>query len=773
MHENKIALIAMAGLLHDIGKVGQRANEGDEGLSSLSIGMKDNICRKSLRGNYTHLHVLWTNEFCDLLKMNLPKVINPSDLANLAAYHHSPKTPDEVIIRDADHISSAMDREESEEEYSRGNFRKTLLKPVIQLIGVEATESKGADYAFKLKKYAFNNIIPETQGELRDQSQNYKIIWDELISDFKSLSIDNGIKYINTCLSLLEKYLWAIPSATNSRIPDISLFDHLKTTSAIATCLYLAENKEKPFILVSGEFSGIQKYIFNLKAGIGGVAKALRGRSFIVGEISDTTASAILHKLGLPLTHLVIMAGGKFYLILPNTKNVINALNEHQAHMHDWILNERNGELRFNLAYIEVDKNGAMDFAKTMSILGEQLSDSSLKGLSCLRSKNIWIENKWLLKGYAGSNEEICPSCHTQKATHKWKEGLICESCLNDRLLGQDLVKAENVHIDFNNSYSIKLPFANIDFFKSPEIADLIEKFDFTDNPDNRKPYFTILKNNYVPKDKNGDLLEFGDIAEMANGKKALAFLAADIDDLGFQFSRGFKSEERSGQDRRSISRVATLSRELEYFFSGYLSHFLRENYPFTYTVFSGGDDLLFIGPWDAMFHLARELQIAFSKFTCRNNSWGISAGIAVVGAKSPVLYSQNLAKQYLMQSKEGLEKNKVTALGKTLTWAEYSKALDEGNTLAEWINDGTLNTSKIHRFLLYAGQLDIFHSTGNTLYLKVIPQMIYDLTRNWKDFSENERKAKAWAHQYTNPEFPDSKLLSFICEYALTKTRS
>jgi CRISPR-associated protein Csm1 len=772
MPDNNIILFALAGLFHDIGKIGQRGHEGDAGLSSLSIGLKDSICRKNLHGNYTHLHVLWTNEFCDLIKLNLPKGINASNLANLASYHHAPNTTEETLIKDADHLSSAMDREESEEEYTTGNFRKVLLKPVIHLIGRESAETINESWAFLPQKYAYSDIIPRLRNELPNQTERYRQIWDGLITEIKSLVIEDGIKYINTCLSLLEKYLWAVPSATNARIPDISLFDHLKTTSAIATCLYLAENKDKPFILAAGEFGGIQKYIFNLTAGIGGVAKALRGRSFLVGEVSDTTASSILHKLGLPLTHLVIMAGGKFYLILPNTKNVIKTLNEHQSRMHEWILNKRNGELRFNLTYIEVDNNGIKDFAKTMTNLGEQLYDSGLRGLDCLKSNNAWDEKNWLLKGYAGSNEELCPSCRTEKATHDWKEDKLCEVCHNDRLLGQELVKTKSVQISYDNSYNFKLPFANIGFGRNSDNADLIVQFDFLENPDKGKPYFTILKNNYVPMDENEDVMEFGDIAEKASGKKALAFLAADIDDLGFQFSMGFKNVDADNRDRRSISRVATLSRELEYFFSGYLSHFLKEKYPYTYTVFSGGDDLLFIGPWDAMFHLARDLQIEYSKFTCQNKSWGISAGIAVVGAKAPMLFSQGLAKRFLKQSKEGSEKNKVTALGKTLTWDEYSKALNQGDILAEWINDGTLNTGKIYRFLQYGRKLDDFHATGNTACLHVIPLMIYDLTRNWKDSDDNERKAKAWAHQFTNPEFPESKLLSFICQYALIKTR-
>ena len=37
---------------------------------------------------------------------------------------------------------------------------------------------------------------------------------------------------------LLEKYLWCVPAQTTNYIPDISLFDHAKTTAAIALCLY-------------------------------------------------------------------------------------------------------------------------------------------------------------------------------------------------------------------------------------------------------------------------------------------------------------------------------------------------------------------------------------------------------------------------------------------------------------------------------------------------------------------------------------------------------
>src|SRR5690625_6051188 len=85
---------------------------------------------------------------------------------------------------------------------------------------------------------------------------------------------------MKTLLSLLRKYTWCIPSATNT-MPDISLYDHLKTTAAIAVCLHdseqieeygklpetfdgLKEEEKNRFALLVGDFSGIQKFIYQL-----------------------------------------------------------------------------------------------------------------------------------------------------------------------------------------------------------------------------------------------------------------------------------------------------------------------------------------------------------------------------------------------------------------------------------------------------------------------------------------------------------------------------
>ena len=101
---------------------------------------------------------------------------------------------------------------------------------------------------------------------------------------------------------LMEKYMWCIASDTQTKISDISLFDHLKSTSALALSSYkyhkennLLENGNQPkekikqFRILIGDVSGIQNFIYDdIKSE--GAAKTLRGKSFFVKMISDAIA---------------------------------------------------------------------------------------------------------------------------------------------------------------------------------------------------------------------------------------------------------------------------------------------------------------------------------------------------------------------------------------------------------------------------------------------------------------------------------------------------
>ncbi|MCD6161681.1 MAG: type III-A CRISPR-associated protein Cas10/Csm1 [candidate division Zixibacteria bacterium] len=763
--KNKLSVISLASLLHDIGKVGQRAFSSDAGLSNDSLGLAEYLCPSSKRGYLTRKHALYTNEFIEAVKMYFPDKINTSELANLASYHHKPSDDNQKIITEADYLSSAMDRESMDSSGERTDFRKTLQSPVSNYIAIQPNCQKSNQYKYNLNKYSTNSIFPTLLDNPDNQINNYNSIWINLLDTMKNVKISDEIQFINTLLSILEKYLWAVPSATNVDVPDVSLYDHLKTTSAIAGCLYLSNDKEKPFILAAGDFGGIQKYIFNLKSGSGGIAKALRGRSFDVGTFSDSTAFGILNELKLPMSQLIMYSGGKFYLLLPNTDITLEVLNNQQNKLHDWILEERNGELRFNMSWEKISKDDIEDFPTALLKINEKLNEASFKGLKSLQKNNKWLEDKWLRPGYSDKYEELCKSCHSNaiKHTSGENEGL-CARCSADRETGRKLVK----------SNYLALPSKELlkQTTESERASDLIIEFRGEVQNKYDMPYFTILKNNWVPRNENNNVQEFDWIAKQSAGKKMLGYLKADVDNLGYIFQKGFVTEGTAKKNRASISRLATLSRQMEYFFSGYIYNLLKEKYNAVYTVFSGGDDLFLIGPWNQVFDIALELRSEFARYTCYNKSWGLSAGVTVVNPKTPVLHGQQLASNNLDISKNETGKDSITAFATSLSWDEYADALKQGKQLVQWIKDGALNTSKIYRFFQYGRELKEFHSSGNTSLLRVIPQMIYDLTRNWGNRTDSQKEAKKWAQAFTNPENKDSRTLPFICEYALTKTK-
>ena len=66
----------------------------------------------------------------------------------------------------------------------------------------------------------------------------------------------------------MENYTTFVPAATNDVKNNISLFDHMKTTAAIAVCLSTEGlDSENPFLVIEGDISGIQKFIYKVAEG--------------------------------------------------------------------------------------------------------------------------------------------------------------------------------------------------------------------------------------------------------------------------------------------------------------------------------------------------------------------------------------------------------------------------------------------------------------------------------------------------------------------------
>lgn len=214
--------------------------------------------------------------------------------------------------------------------------------------------------------------------------QNKKVSgleYNEMLKKFK-----DGIRevafttdYINSLLELMEATLSYVPSCTNANeIPDISLYDHSKTTAAIASCIYeylnalgkndyrniLYENgkdfyKEKAFLMFSFDISGIQKFIYTISSK--NALKMLRARSFYLEVLSEHLIDRLLINCGLSRANLIYSGGGHCYILLPNTEKVKKEIDNFLKTVNRWLIEKFGNSLYVAVGKTECSANDLMN----------------------------------------------------------------------------------------------------------------------------------------------------------------------------------------------------------------------------------------------------------------------------------------------------------------------------------------------------------------------------------------------------------------------------
>ena len=800
--------IILAGLVHDIGKFMQRAYKGLDNLSSQSKNMDASLCPEK-DGRYSHLHVLFTNEFCENFLSNLPSSIDKLSVTNLACYHHKPSDEQQKIIQEADWLSSGMERYDDDSFGGSRKFRKIRLRSIMSQINI----GKGSDESIwdhKLEPLKPSNVFPvKHNGEHSsnvDLTDEYYNLWNKFLTDWEQNEVKDSWGFINRALSMIEYYTWCIPSATNV-LPDISLFDHSKTTAAIAACLSISPDDRSPFLFVAGDFTGIQKFIFDIKKGHGGYAKRLRAKSFFVSLMSESVSVKILKAVDLPLTQRIMFAGGKFHLLLPNTPEVTEQVTKLKLEIDTWLWEKTGGDIRFSLIFQVSDKDGLMNFSDTVTQINQLLrSEKDKPYKSILQDAGKW--NTHLFLGdeiHKSDTEKVCDICEKHPGKRKLKDGdevYICDLCAYDLTLGTILPKAKYVSFyDYSIGHEI-IPGIFVEVSKeypeqSQERPIMVKNISGEINAPPEVPFVTANAISYIPfcGDKP---MDFDVIMEQSQGQEQLAYLKGDIDNLGYVFKDGFRKSNNDTDNLTSISRIATLSRTLEQFFTGYFESLLKhhEKYQYIYTVYSGGDDFLCLGPWDIMIDFARELREKFALYTCENPNWTLSMGLILAGKHMPVLEAVELADKYLEASKNihGNEtvpvegnlkenalphKNRITLFGTSFPCESFDTAFKRALKIYEWISaeDNTLSSAQIWRLRQYGEIYRKWTLSKDTRYLEYIPLLAYDIRRNWnwksREMTPSRQEALEWVRKLINkPDVEDMKLLKFACEYALIANR-
>ncbi|MCM1322155.1 MAG: type III-A CRISPR-associated protein Cas10/Csm1 [Bacteroides sp.] len=752
--------------------------------------LEGQYCKTTKDGRFTHQHVVYTEGFLSKYKDILPDGVNFEHIKTLAAMHHRPSTYHDWIISHADRLSSGSDRcnilgiaecsdeNQFDEEKQKLKFYE---KPMIHILStLHLDNCEKIDKAFcKMSALDEDSVLPVESS--RTSKEEYKNLWKDFVRDFQKLKNLGYDKFLLALNSLLERYWWCIPSATNSDA-DISLYQHAKTTAAFAAALYeyhkekntenenaLKENDDKKFLFVNGDISGIQNYIFDLKTSADN-AKLLRAKSFQLWALSEIISQYITKQFGVTYANIMTSAGGKFIILLPNTEKSKKCLEQLRLEIEAYFLKEFAGKLTFIVSSGTEASSDDLRQSNVSALINKIDDDGDIakskKMQKVLKKYGAVLESQYEQLQKYGE----CPTCGLFAARNSENTDEIqCKSCEKLIEIGRKLVKSAKVELKSDKL----LPFGDM-----IKLYEWDEDVDFYYSVNDYKPGFPLITLPYTaPKNDDEELLTFEDIAKKSQGNERLAMFKADIDNLGLVFNQSLR-------ERMSFSRYADLSHLLHYFFSAFYSWFVNNKKDQfddfykekIYTVFSGGDDLCILGTWESVMQFAVDFQKELRKFTNNNPSVTISGGIALANAKLPVGNIADEAERNLELSKDYSGKNAVTIFGTTVSWADYEKCLENGKFFAQCLKEEKLSTGVIYKFIDFANRAEkILGSKDNVADVSELvntkdriwkSNLIYVLARNVKD---EALKKKLTAFGSTPQEMIKSRI---AVSYALYMNR-
>lgn len=769
----------MAALLHDIGKFWQRAD------------------RRYHRTAHEKLGASFVRDIGLNVQAEQMVLYHMGSLASLSGK--------DKFLAD---IIQKSDRYSSKEREKIEGTADTMVEPLISVFSnLKINEKNDTNEHYypvtklELKKFPFPIISKKEamKGGWNLQS-SYENVWNEFYGDVKK--IQNKYLSFDTMYYLLRKYTSFIPSAAWRSYPDISLFDHSKTTAAISSCLYqyalekgvyTINDKTDYFIIISGDISGIQNFIYNISSpqfAQKDMAKRLRGRSFYINLLNENLARIITEKMELNNANILWCGGGHFLIIAPNTNKAGKILKEYEKEINDYLFKKYEGRLFLSLVWRSVSGTDLDNFA----ILKEDILFDNSRN-----KRQKYLNNlDMVFKDEESIPSNICKICGSIS------DGDICNECDTHKELGDKITKARYIVRTILKDYTenkFDLQEFNIGYLLVQKKEDLLEEIERIYKSTSKIQIFTLNSTDFLDgeiikklEEKNiqvsfgfsfiGNtvpfidnkvsdefhLLSFEDIAKVSKGSKKLGILKMDIDNLGKLFEIGLG-------DDVSISRTSTMSSLLDIFVSGYINELVNEYYvlsdicpecikkvdcidliddikiyrekendgkiervcdkcakkkiPIVYINYAGGDDILIIGPWDIIVRFSKDLREKFKKYTCMNPDINISAGIHICGPKFPIGRSIIVSNDMLNRSK---------TLGK---YSDKDLGKDRISIFNETVKWESFDQFKGYDELLqFANQLDLLIEKN-----KISHSFVYDLLillkSTFRDLEELEYNIK------------------------------
>jgi len=713
--------VALAGLLHDVGKLYQRAYWG-----SLPEGVSD-----------------WSHPAYTKWAIDKWSPLFGGDagwLAQTATRHHEgwrdkpqyqPQTPEQWCVALADTYAS---RERKESDERSGHATETPLRSVFAGLRVQgAYGESGLGYPI-VEEGLEVGLKPGAAYPHSKAVVSCDTYWrvagrlDERLAELAKLN-PGPQALLSNLLGIFQELLWNIPSDTQGE-PDVSLFDHLRLTGAIAAALWdyhggnpsieaLKDEQPAKFLLVLGDLGGIQGHIYRIQgaqAGVGGLAKRLRARSLEVSLAAEAMGLELLQRCGLTPLQRIMSAGGKFYLLLPNTPKVQNALNQVRQEWEEWALRQGATLLPF-LAGYPFAPLGFKNFSQVLQQAHRVLAEVKLRPLQSQ------FGDFYLSPGQQSLRP--CQACGARPAQSA--DSSLCNGCERDGEVGRLIPKRTKIgffaqdaprpHYRFpglrvaleeSDQYTLRTRQNFAPAARPWEVRLLAGHIPTLEDAlrlgswPNLAEYQAWAKEQGLWEEeeggrREGDPLTLAELAEFSTGAKYLGALMLDADRMGEAFATGFVDKE--GNNHSSPSRIASLSRMLEVFFAGEVLELIKNpktyqkrlgwddltagekarRYPLIYSVYAGGDDLLLLGPWDALLEFALDLEALYRKFT-QHPQLTLSGGFVLVNPSLPIPLLAEAVQEAEKAAKDA-GRDCLHLFGQSVRWGEL-------RGLVRWVRD-------------------------------------------------------------------------------------
>ncbi|MBI3243448.1 MAG: type III-A CRISPR-associated protein Cas10/Csm1 [Chloroflexi bacterium] len=744
--DEKVLSAALAGLLHDIGKFSQRAGVGISETGNAEA-----------RRDYGYVHALASYDFMTAF---VPKDWR-EDLSGIA-YHHRPRNQREVWIQLADHLS-ASEREEDEDN---------------RIPRMQSVFSQLAAYNGPVQYLPLKRLNPEHRDSLFPQAiddnnwkavsaKEYADLWQEFDGECKKrslIAIADRAAYLETVFALLQEFTWCVPSAYWKSKPDVSLFDHLRTTAAIAACLAAddqsidwcknAKQSQEPICyLVGGDLSGLQAFIYTLASN--GAAKSLRARSFYVQLISEAMAMAMLRELDLPLTNLLYVGGGGFQLFAPmkakeQLPNIVRDLVDRLLEAHQGGLGltvkwrplaysdfEDFGKARDGLGK-KINQAKRQPFAaaspeKLMTALGEPMSEggdplrfckvTGEDGNTVKKDKDGEYKSKFVLsledlgKLLPGASHIAFAPVPRQAPTRAtdWQQALRVFGMEAQVVVRSDV--AQRMSVDSGEFVRVW----RLDATPEPEEREWLKPL----GPAQVISYRPFAR--LTPLDTDGNPLTFDELAQPKNGGfERWGVLRLDVDNLGNLFKSGFGDK-------------ASLSFAIRLFFEGWLPQLAgRDLKQYLYIQYSGGDDVFVVGAWDVLPEFARRIRQSFGEYAAGNPHLTLSGGMTMVDAGYPLYQAAQQAGDAEDAAKSVDGKDAFTFLDHPLKWSELQATQERAYRLMDNIKAKHLPHSALQTLLALQARKN---GKPKPMYGPWMWMAAYQLTRLTQQIKDNDTR--------------------------------